>query len=79
MNDADIRQFWSTLEPSARARARIERRVLEWIDASETSLLKEWLDLIKANPIGGMGLAAASALSLMMFTPLGWLVSSMLR
>jgi len=79
MTDAEITQLWSALEPSTRERARIESRVLEWVEASETSLLTEWLDLIRVNPIGGLGLAAASALSLLMFTPLGWIASSMLR
>jgi hypothetical protein len=73
MTDGEITQLWSTLEPSTRERARIESRVLEWVEASETSLL------IRVNPIGGLGLAAASALSLLMLTPLGWIASSMLR
>ena len=79
MTDAEITQLWFTLEPSRRERARIESRVLEWVEASETSLLAEWLDLIRVNPIGGVGLAAVSALSLLMLTPLGWIASSMLR
>ena len=79
MTDAEITQVWSTLEPSARERARIESRVLGWVEASETSLVTVWLDLIRVNPIGGLGLVAASALSLLMLTPLGWVASSMLR
>ncbi len=79
MTDAEIAQLWSTLEPSARERARIESRVLEWAEAGETSLLTEWLDLFRVNPLGGLGLAVASALSLLMLTPLGWIASSMLR
>jgi len=79
MTDAELTQLWSTLEPSTRARARIESRVLEWVEASETSLLTEWLDLIRVNPIGGLGLAAASALALVTLTPIGWIASSLLR
>jgi hypothetical protein len=79
MTDAEITQLWSTLEPSKRGRARIESRVLEWLEATETSLVSEWLELIRANPIGGIALAAASALSLLTLTPLGVIASSMLR
>ena len=79
MTDAEIIDLWVTLEPSPRERARIENRVLEWVEASETSLVTEWLDLIKANPIGGLGLVAASALSLLMLSPVGWIASSILR
>jgi hypothetical protein len=79
MNDAEIEQLWSMLEPNAWRRGRIENRVFEWVEASETSLLTEWLELIKLNPLGGVGLVAASALSLLALTPLGWLASSLLR
>jgi len=42
-------------------------------------LVSEWLSLVRENPIGGLALAAASALSLLTLTPLGWIASSMLR
>jgi hypothetical protein len=79
MNDTALTQLWSTLEPNGYERARIEDRVFEWVEASETSLLGEWLSLIKMNPLGGLGLTAASALSMVMLSPLGWIVASMLR
>ncbi|HUO67888.1 MAG TPA: hypothetical protein VMV37_10145 [Gammaproteobacteria bacterium] len=79
MTDAEITRVWSTLEPSTRERARIETRVLEWVEAGETSLVTEWLDVIRVNPIGGLGLVAASAAALLMLTPIGWIASSMLR
>jgi hypothetical protein len=79
MTDGEITEIWSTLEPSKRERARIESRVLEWLEAAETSLLTEWLELIRVNPLGGLVLAAASGLSLLMLTPVGWIASSMLR
>ncbi len=79
MTDTEITELWSKLQPDTRERARIERRVLAWVEASEASLLTEWLDLIRVNPIGGLGLAAASAVSLLMLTPVGWIASSMLR
>ena len=79
MNDTALTQLWSTLEPNGYERARIENRVFEWVEASETSLLGEWLSLIKTNPVGGLGLTAVSALSLLMLSPLGWVAASMLR
>jgi hypothetical protein len=79
MNDTEITQLWSRLEPNGHQRARIETRVFEWVEASETSLLSEWLDLIKVNALPGLGFTAMAAVSLLMFTPLGWVASSMLR
>ena len=79
MNDTEITQLWSRLEPNARERARIETRTFEWIEAGETSLLAEWLSLIKVDPLQALGFAAMAAVSLLMFTPLGWVASSMLR
>jgi hypothetical protein len=79
MTDTEMTELWSTLQPSTRERVRIESRVREWVEASETSLLTEWLVLIRVNPIGGLGLALASALSMLMLTPVGWLASAMLR
>jgi hypothetical protein len=79
MNDTDITQMWTRLEPNERQRARIDNRVFEWIEASETSLLAEWLNLIKVDPLPGLGFAAMAAASLLMLTPLGWVAASMLR
>jgi len=79
MNDTALTALWSTLEPNGYERARIEDRVFEWVEASETSLLAEWLSLIRMNPLAGLGLTAASALSLLMLSPLGWVAVSLLR
>ena len=79
MNDTEVTQIWRTLEPSGRQRARIEDRVFDWIEARETSLATEWLNLIRTDPLPGLGLAAMAAVSLLMLTPLGWLASSVLR
>ena len=38
MNDADLVALWAELGPDVRRRARIEARVFEWLEASETSL-----------------------------------------
>jgi hypothetical protein len=74
MNEAELIGTWSTLEPSARRRARIETRLLEWLDASETSLFSEWLGLLKVEPLTGLAYVSVSALSLVVLTPVGWIV-----
>jgi hypothetical protein len=79
VNDTELSQRWSMLEPNGYQRARIEQRTLEWLDASETSLLVEWLDLVRVDPLAGVGFTALGALSLLMATPLGWAVVSFLR
>ncbi len=79
MNDTELAQLWSRLEPNGRQRASIETRVFEWVEAGERSLLAEWLNLIKVDPLSGLGFAAMAAVSLLMLTPLGWVASAMLR
>ena len=54
MNDAELVGHWDALEPSARRRRRIEARLAEWLDAHDTSLAAEWLDLVKAYPFAGL-------------------------
>jgi hypothetical protein len=78
MNDAELIATWSALEPNARRRARIETRVFEWLEASESSLLGEWLGLLKVEPLKGLAYVAVGALSLVLLTPVGWLVSALL-
>jgi hypothetical protein len=78
MNDAELIATWSMLEPQARRRARIERRVFDWLEASETSLLGEWLGLLKVEPLVGLAYVSVGALSLFLLTPLGWLLSLLL-
>jgi len=78
MNDTEIMRLWSVLEPSARRRARIETRVFHWLEASETSLVGEWLGLLKVEPLTGLAYAAVGALSLVLLSPVGWILSGLL-
>lgn len=75
MNDTDLVSAWSTLEPSSRRRARVEARLFEWIEASETSLAGEWLGLLKVEPLAALASVAVGALSLVLLTPVGWMAS----
>ena len=78
MNDAELIATWSMLEPQARRRARIETRVFEWLEASESSLLGEWLGLLKVEPLTGLAYVSVGGLSLVLLTPIGWFVSGLL-
>lgn len=75
MNEADLGALWSTLGPDARRRARIETRVFDWLEASETSLAGEWLGLLKVDPVAGLAFAAVGAVSLVALTPVGWIAA----
>jgi hypothetical protein len=79
MNDSELENLWSSLEPDARRRARIETRVFEWLEASETSLAGEWLGLLKMEPWAGLAYAGVGALSLVLLTPAGWLAALVLN
>jgi hypothetical protein len=78
MNDTELISTWSTLEPSSRRRARIETRVFEWIEASETTLAGEWLSLLKVEPLRALGFVSVGALSLVLLTPVGWMMAWLL-
>ena len=73
MNDTEIMNLWSALEPSSSRRARIETRVLEWLEASKTSIVAEWLGLLKVEPLTVLAYASVGALALLALTPVGWI------
>lgn len=73
MNDAELIAMWSALEPDGRRRARIETRVFEWLEAGETSLAAEWLELLRVEPLNSLAFAAVGAVSLVLLTPVGWM------
>ena len=56
MNDTELMSLWSALEPSTRRRARIETRVFEWLEASETSLVGGMARLAEGRAADGIGL-----------------------
>lgn len=78
MNDAELMSLWSALDPNGRQRARIETRVFEWLEASETSLVSEWLSLLKVEPLTALAYASVGAVSLILLTPVGWIVGLLL-
>ena len=78
MNDTEIMNLWSALEPSSRRRARIETRVFEWLEASETSIAAEWLGLLKVEPLTAVAYASVGALALLALNPVGWIAAWLL-
>lgn len=75
MNDLELISAWTTLEPTARRRARIEKRVFDWLEASQSSIAGEWLGLLKVEPLSVLAYAAAGAVSLVLLTPIGWMTA----
>ena len=78
MNDTEIMSLWSALEPTSRSRARIETRVSEWLEASETSIAAEWLGLLKVEPLRALAYASLGAVVLLLLTPVGWIAGLLL-
>ena len=73
MNEDELGGTWTTLEPRAAQRRRIEARVRGWLDARETSLAGEWFGLLKVNPIGRLIYATVAASLVLVATPLSWM------
>ena len=78
MNDEGLGAVWTTLQPTARQRRRIDGRVGAWLDARDTPLAAEWLGLFRAAPFSAIGLVAVSAVSVVLATPVVWLARALL-
>ena len=78
MNDDELVSDWRMLEPTMDVRRRIDARVTDWLEAHDTSLAGEWLALFRVAPVRAVGLVAASALSMVVATPVMWLARALL-
>ena len=78
MNDTELTSLWSALDANGAQRARIETRVFEWLEASETSIAAEWLGLLKVEPLTALAYASVGAIALLLLTPIGWIATSLL-
>jgi hypothetical protein len=82
MNDEEFGGVWTTLQPTARQRRRIDGRVFAWLEAHDTPLAAEWLGLFKVAPFSAAGLVTVSAvsvaLSIVTASPLVWLAQALL-
>ena len=74
MNDAELGGAWTTLEPTTRQRRRIEARVFASLEAHDTPLAAEWLELFRTAPFAALGLATAGGVSIVAAPPLVWFV-----
>ena len=73
MNEEQLIQAWTTLDPGNAERRRIDARVLSWLDAHDTPLASEWLELFTVEPLPAFGLVFASAVAIIFATPMAWI------
>ena len=78
MTDDEIVTLWTTLEPGALQRQRIDARVQAWLEARDTPLASEWLALFRFAPIVSLTLVAVSAVALVTTTPLLWIARALM-
>jgi hypothetical protein len=78
VNDEELGVAWTTLDPTAGQRRRVDARVFAWLEARDTPLAAEWLALFRMAPFSAAGLVAVSALSVVITTPVVWLARAFL-
>jgi hypothetical protein len=78
MNDEELADAWTTLEPTVGRRRRIDAHVFAWLEAKDTSLAVEWLGLFRVAPFAAFGLATVSAVSIVLATPLVWFARALM-
>ena len=78
MNDEELDDAWTTLEPTARQRRRIDARVSAWLEAHDTPLAAEWLGLFRLEPFAALGLAAVSGVSIVTVPPFVWFARALI-
>ena len=78
MTDLELETAWTALEPTEPSRRRMQARVFGWLEASDTPLRSEWLSLFAVNPVAATGLLAASAVALLLATPVVWLLGGLI-
>jgi hypothetical protein len=78
MNDVELGGVWTTFQPTASQRRRIDARVSSLLEARDTPLAAEWVGLFRASPFPAIGLVALSALSIVTAPPLVWLVRALM-
>lgn len=78
MDDQELSTAWTALEPTALQLRRIDARLTAWLDAHDTSLAAEWLRFFRLEPLAALGLAAASAVSIVAAPPLVWFARALI-
>jgi hypothetical protein len=77
MTDEQFTAAFATLAPTTPQRQRMESTVSAWLEARDTSLVAEWLALLRLSPAAGFGLGAVSAASLALSPPFVWLARAL--
>jgi hypothetical protein len=78
MNEEEIADAWTALEPNVGRRRRIDAQVFAWLEAHDTPLAAEWLGLFRVAPFAALGLATVSAVSIVVGTPLVWFARALM-
>jgi hypothetical protein len=78
MNEEELGDAWTTLEPTLRRRRRIDARVFAWIEARDTPIAVEWVRLFAVAPFAAFGLATVSAVAIVTATPLVWFARALM-
>ena len=78
MNDNELAGVWTTFEPAPDQRRRIDARVSAWLEAADSPLASEWLQMFTVAPFSALGLVAISAASILMTTPIIWLARALM-
>ena len=78
MTDEELVDVLTALEPTALQLRRIDARVSAWLEARDTPLAAEWLELFKVAPFSALGLATVSAVSVVTAIPLVWFARALM-
>ena len=78
MNDEEIGDAWTTLEPTVGRRRRIDAHVFAWLEAHDTPLTAVGLGLFRIAPFAAVSLATVSAVSIVVGTPLVWFARALM-
>jgi hypothetical protein len=78
MNEGEITDTWGALEPTPSQRRRIDARVRSWLDARDSSLTAQWLQLLRINPLAALSFAAVAGCLVLIATPMSWVALSVL-
>ena len=78
MTEEELVEYWAALHPTSDQRRRINRQVSLWLEAHDTSILSEWAGLFRSAPLTAVGLSAASAVAILLATPVFWLARALM-
>ncbi|MBN2498928.1 MAG: hypothetical protein JXR96_30340 [Deltaproteobacteria bacterium] len=77
--DRTLSRAMNALNPGPAQLARMESSVLTALERSRRSLAAEWIELLRVRPLVHAGYSLAAAAGLLLVTPLGAVLLSLLR